>query len=168
MPQIVECRKCSKRFQAPDQLAGKSLLCPVCKTIITIPPLKAAAAARKSAAALPASPPPMGVAQCPHCTKKFKAPVKLQGKTVPCPSCKAAFNIRFAAATAPPAPESHSDCRAAASENCRRRVAQIAATARPKNRPLQHPPAQLYDEPPAPDCSILRSPSPSCRSYSKL
>ena len=47
----------------------------------------------------------MGVAQCPHCTKKFKAPVKLQGKTVPCPSCKAAFNIRFAAATAPPAPK---------------------------------------------------------------
>ena len=104
MPQIVECRKCSKRFQAPDQLAGKSLPCPVCKTIITIPPLKAAAAGN-SAAAQPASPPPMGVAQCPHCTKKFKAPVKLQGKTVPCPSCKAAFNIRFAAATAPPAPK---------------------------------------------------------------
>src|SRR5689334_18687841 len=59
MSQVVEC-SCGARFRAKDELAGKSLPCPKCGQVLTIPaaaPMAAAAVAVASVA--PAKPAPM-------------------------------------------------------------------------------------------------------------
>jgi RsiW-degrading membrane proteinase PrsW (M82 family)/phage FluMu protein Com len=117
MPQIVQCAKCSKKLNAPDELAGKRVACPACKAVVSIPPLAKASKATASAttvstpqkatgAASKAAPqaaaaPVACVIQCSHCAKKFKGASSLQGKKVRCPVCKADFTVRIATPGAP-------------------------------------------------------------------
>ena len=44
----VQCDSCSTRFQAKDELAGRRVKCPKCKTALTIPVARKSPAARKS------------------------------------------------------------------------------------------------------------------------
>src|SRR6476620_10656851 len=112
MSQIIQCAKCSKKLNAPDELAGKRVACPACKAVVSIPPL--AKASKATASATPVSSPqkatgaaskaaPQGAAapvacviQCSHCAKKFKGTSSLHGKKVRCPVCKADFTVRIA------------------------------------------------------------------------
>ena len=120
MPQIIQCPKCAKKLSAPDNLAGRQVACPACQTPVSIPAIKSAAPnqraqsqpadARPRVAAAPTQPakpiagPITATIQCPHCTKKFKGPVQLQGKNIPCPACRKEFVVRVQpAAPAKPA-----------------------------------------------------------------
>jgi RsiW-degrading membrane proteinase PrsW (M82 family)/DNA-directed RNA polymerase subunit RPC12/RpoP len=114
MSQIVQCAKCSKKLNAPDELAGKRVACPACKAVVSIPPLAKASNAAASpaivsspqktgSAASKAAPNAAGacVIQCTLCGKKFKGASSLHGKKVRCPVCKSDFTVRIAAAAAP-------------------------------------------------------------------
>jgi hypothetical protein len=36
MPIVVACRKCPRRFRAPDEFAGRKIKCPICKTALVV------------------------------------------------------------------------------------------------------------------------------------
>jgi phage FluMu protein Com len=37
MPIAVQCTECEKKFKVPDEVAGKKIRCPACKTVIAVP-----------------------------------------------------------------------------------------------------------------------------------
>ena len=107
MPQVVQCRACAKRFNAPDALAGMNVLCPACKSPIISPGPTAGAPPHTATGAppnvkSPASAGPVLAAsgpiaiECPHCAKRFKGDAKLIGRQVACTACKEAFTVRAA------------------------------------------------------------------------
>jgi predicted RNA-binding Zn-ribbon protein involved in translation (DUF1610 family) len=69
MPIQFDCPACGKRTQAPDEMAGRSARCPLCKEVIEVP-LPAYGAGASPAAAAPTPPkkdPDEGRKPCPMC-----------------------------------------------------------------------------------------------------
>lgn len=55
MPVDVQCEKCSRKFRAPDKLAGKKVKCPGCQAVILVPGQPSEGTADKESPAKPAS-----------------------------------------------------------------------------------------------------------------
>ena len=79
----VECQDCGRRFQAPENFAGRRAKCPKCSAIIRVgtgPPQPSGRVTPEKD-----SEPPIPVT-C-GCGKKFRAKAELAGKRVKCPAC---------------------------------------------------------------------------------
>lgn len=94
MPIVVQCA-CGGKFQAKDELAGKRLNCPSCKSPIQVPNPQANRQAAKPANG------EMAV-QC-QCGQKFKAKSEMAGKKAKCPKCQSPILIPGGKAPATPA-----------------------------------------------------------------
>lgn len=94
MPIVVQCA-CGGKFQAKDELAGKRLNCPSCKSPIQVPDPKATRRTPQSAGGAIA-------VQC-QCGQKFKAKSEMAGKKVKCPKCQSPILIPGGKAPATPA-----------------------------------------------------------------
>jgi hypothetical protein len=109
MPIPFTCPHCHKRVKAPDQMAGKSALCPGCKKQITIPKPTAALfndapapedVEAAAAAALADEPKKEEVAaaktidfNCPFCDELVHLSAELAGKRSPCPECRRIIKV---------------------------------------------------------------------------
>lgn len=79
---VVEC-KCGGKFQAKDELAGKQLKCPQCKSAITVGQPRS-----------PQQQQPTGKlnVQC-KCGKKYQVKPELAGQTLKCSACQSPITI---------------------------------------------------------------------------
>jgi hypothetical protein len=109
MPIPFTCPHCHKRVKAPDQMAGKSALCPGCKKQVTIPKPTAALfneapapedVEAAAAAALVDEPKKEEVAaaktidfNCPFCDELVHLSAELAGKRSPCPECRRIIKV---------------------------------------------------------------------------
>jgi hypothetical protein len=105
MPIAFSCPKCQKGYKVKDDLAGKSVVCTVCKARIRVPPPFAAPAvpsheAESLAVQALAEEPPAEVAvadvielECPQCMEPVKFEARFGGKQAPCPSCRRIIRV---------------------------------------------------------------------------
>src|SRR5574340_910886 len=96
----VECPGCGRKFQAPEELAGKRARCPQCSAVIQVGARAPQASAQVTSGVDSVQPIPVACG----CGKKFRAKAELAGKQVKCPACGQALAIpspRPAAGTAP-------------------------------------------------------------------
>ena len=84
------CTNCNRRINVSSAHAGKRGKCPGCKQTLTVP------AAAQSVSAPKAAEPPAAKTikfSCPMCDTHVKAPAKLIGKSITCPSCKCYLEV---------------------------------------------------------------------------
>lgn len=84
MPIVVQCQ-CGGKFQAKDELAGKTLKCPSCRQ-----PIQVAAPQTKKPAPKPAG---KTIALKCKCGQKLKVPANMAGKKVKCKKCQTPLTI---------------------------------------------------------------------------
>ena len=89
---IVRCPKCRKRYEVPDERAGKQAQCGNCG--MSFPAVAARRAELK---------PGQIAVVCPNCGKRRRAPVAYLGKTARCKACNTRF-IFTAEMPGPPRP----------------------------------------------------------------
>jgi hypothetical protein len=105
MPIAFSCPTCQEAYKVKDELAGKSVVCKVCKAKIRVPaPIASGAVPTHEVESLAVEvlgdEPPAEVAvadtidiTCPQCLEQVKFEARFGGKQAPCPSCRRIIRV---------------------------------------------------------------------------
>ncbi len=103
MPIPVKCTGCQASFSVKDELAGKRVACPKCKTALVIPNAPPAAAKPTGTAAAPQGLKPTAKipVKCQACGAAMQVDASLAGKSGKCPKCGQPIKIPVPSSTPP-------------------------------------------------------------------
>lgn len=177
-PRVVSltCAQCKRLLNVPENLLGKKITCPMCKTAFdapakpappaATPPAPGAAATSKSAVPTtrPPVPPPKADAPagasppavlltCVQCRKPLRLRASVLGQVIRCPHCKATFEAKLQAPPTAPVPAEKS------SPACK--SIQTPAAAPAVSTPVAPAPGVPAPVAPAPGTPVPVAPAPS-------
>jgi DNA-directed RNA polymerase subunit RPC12/RpoP len=104
---VFYCWRCGQKLAVPDSIQGKSLGCPACECLLTVP---TAAEVMKRACPRPVVDPLVATENditfhCEHCDWEIIVDKRAAGRIVPCPGCSELIVVPEPPTEPAPAPQ---------------------------------------------------------------